>query len=57
MERFLALILGEIRRLRDDEYGYGPKGRDFLPHVEIPESVIESYLRVAGSHLRALAVR
>ena len=57
MERFLALILGEIRRLRDDEDGYGPKGRDFLPHVEIPEPVIESYLRLSASHLNALAIR
>jgi len=57
MERFLALILGEIRRLRDDEYGYGPKGRNFLPHVEIPEPVIESYQRLSASHLNALAIR
>ena len=57
MERFVALILGEIRRLRDDEDGYGPKGRNFLPHVEIPGPVIESYLRVCASSLSALAVR
>ena len=27
-ERFLELLLGEVRRLRDDEKGYGPGGRD-----------------------------
>jgi hypothetical protein len=57
MERLLALILGEIRRLRDDQDGYGPKGRNFLPHVEIPEPVIESYERVSASRLNAAAVR
>ena len=57
MERFLALILGEVRRLRDDENGYGPRGRSFLPHVEIPEPVIESYKRVLASRLNAVAVR
>jgi uncharacterized SAM-binding protein YcdF (DUF218 family) len=57
MERFLALIMGEIRRLRDNEDGYGPKGRNFLPHVEIPEPVIESYQRLSASHLNALAIR
>ena len=57
MERFVALVLGEIRRLRDDEDGYGPKGQGFLPHVDIPEPVIESYLRVCASSLSALAVR
>jgi len=57
MERFLALIIGEIRRLRDDKDGYGPKGRNFLPHVEIPKPVIESYERVLTSQLNASALR
>jgi uncharacterized SAM-binding protein YcdF (DUF218 family) len=57
MERFLALILGEIKRLRDDGDGYGPKGRGFLPHVEIPEPVIESYERVSASRWNAPALR
>jgi uncharacterized SAM-binding protein YcdF (DUF218 family) len=57
MERFLALILGEIRRLRDDENGYGPRGRNFLPHVEIPEPVIESYERLSASSLSAMTLR
>ncbi|MBM6593986.1 YdcF family protein [Microvirga pudoricolor] len=39
MERFLSLILGEIPRLRDDPSGYGPKGRGFIGHVEIPPEV------------------
>jgi hypothetical protein len=57
MERFLALILGEIRRLRDDRDGYGPKGQGFLPHVDIPEPVLESYQRLSASHLNALSIR
>jgi uncharacterized SAM-binding protein YcdF (DUF218 family) len=56
-ERFLALILGEIRRLHDDEDGYGPRGRNFLPHVDIPSTAFESYRRVSASRLNALAVR
>jgi hypothetical protein len=57
MERFLALILGEIHRLHDDENGYGPNGQGFLPHMEIPEPVLESFRRVASSSLATLAVR
>lgn len=38
-ERFLELLLGEIRRLRDDENGYGPNGKNFIGHVEIPPEV------------------
>ena len=57
MERFLALILGEIMRLRDDRDGYGPRGRNFLPHVEIPGQVIESYERVSASQLNTVTLR
>ncbi|KXH46657.1 hypothetical protein CSIM01_10875 [Colletotrichum simmondsii] len=37
--RFVDLLMGEIPRLRDDEAGYGPRGKDFIVHVAIPESV------------------
>ena len=57
MDRFVALIMGEIRRLRDDQDGYGPKGQGFLPHVDIPEPVLESYQRLSASHWNALAIR
>ena len=39
MERYISLLLGEIPRLTDDENGYGPNGKDFLVHVEIPKEV------------------
>ncbi|MBS1181021.1 MAG: hypothetical protein H6Q99_901 [Proteobacteria bacterium] len=38
-ERFLSLLTGEIQRLTDDENGYGPAGKGFLPHIDIPEDV------------------
>jgi hypothetical protein len=48
--RFTSLILGEIRRLRDDADGYGPRGRNFIDHVDIPEVVLTAYDRVAAAH-------
>lgn len=39
MERYLSLVLGELPRLRDDVNGYGPAGRDFIAHVEIPDEI------------------
>lgn len=42
-ERFMDLILGEIPRLRDDADGYGPRGKGFIPHVDIPPAVMEAY--------------
>jgi hypothetical protein len=49
MERFVGLTLGEIKRLSDDEHGYGPRGMKFLPHVEIPAEVMQSYRRVVAT--------
>lgn len=57
MARFLALLLGEITRLDDNENGYGPRGRNFLPHITIPKEVLESYLRITASPVTAQAVR
>lgn len=39
IERYLALVAGEIPRLRNDESGYGPCGRDFIVHVDFPADV------------------
>ena len=39
VERYLSLVLGELPRLRDDINGYGPAGRDFIAHVDIPAEV------------------
>ncbi|KAL5358891.1 hypothetical protein BJX96DRAFT_147420 [Aspergillus floccosus] len=48
MPRFLGLIMGEIPRLRDDEDGYGPRGRGFIGHVEIPGEVEGAWKRLEG---------
>lgn len=47
--RFASLATGEVRRLRDDEHGYGPRGAGFLGHVEVPAGVeaADRRLRVA----------
>ena len=45
-DRFIDLIMGEIPRLKDDENGYGQRGRNFISHVDIPLNVLESYERL-----------
>lgn len=47
LDRFVSLVLGEIPRLRDDEAGYGPRGRRFITHVDIPEAVLSAHARLA----------
>lgn len=41
--RYLSLVLGEMPRLNDDEQGYGPRGRGFIGHVEMPAPVKEAW--------------
>jgi DUF218 domain-containing protein len=43
VERFISLLLGEIPRLHDDEAGYGPRGKGFIAHVDVPEDILEAY--------------
>ena len=45
--RFISLVVGEIPRLIDGPTGYGPLGKDFIEHVDIPESILASHLRIA----------
>jgi uncharacterized SAM-binding protein YcdF (DUF218 family) len=42
IERYASMLLGEIRRLRDDERGYGPRGTGWIAHVDIPVEVEEA---------------
>lgn len=42
--RFMSLLLGEIPRLRDDRDGYGPRGKGFICHVDIPTEVERGFL-------------
>lgn len=46
IDRFIALVMGEIPRLKDDENGYGPKGRGYITHMDIPDEVLYSYERL-----------
>ena len=46
LDRFVRLVLGEIRRLRDDERGYGPRGAGFIGHVEVPDTVLAADRRL-----------
>jgi uncharacterized SAM-binding protein YcdF (DUF218 family) len=49
IERYLELILGEVPRLRDDESGYGPRGKGFIGHVDIPDEVEEAWGRLESA--------
>lgn len=48
LERYLELIMGEIPRLRDNEKGYGPKGANFIEHVDIPDNIKIAYEKLSS---------
>lgn len=45
-QRFFDLIMGEVPRLRDDEHGYGPNGKGFIAHVDVPAAVEAAWARL-----------
>lgn len=55
VDRYVNLLMGEIPRLTDDAGGYGPKGKDFIAHVDIPAKVqtaFEELKRTYGEEIR-----
>lgn len=55
IERYVNLLMGEIPRLSDDANGYGPNGKNYIAHVDIPENVMiafEELKMVFGSETR-----
>ena len=41
---------GEVPRLRDDEQGYGPRGRGFIAHVDVPDDVEAAHASLLAAH-------
>lgn len=55
LDHCVTLLLGEVPRLSDTPGGYGPRGRGFLAHVDIPAEVLaaqEALLAAYGNRVR-----
>ncbi|KNC95545.1 YdcF family protein [Trabulsiella odontotermitis] len=57
VERYLSLIVGELPRLRDDEQGYGPRGKGFISHMDIPAEVEEAWAWLRSDALLVEALK
>ncbi|KAF5987380.1 DUF218 domain-containing protein [Fusarium bulbicola] len=44
MEQLMSLLVGEIPRMRDNENGYGPRGKGSIVHVDIPQDVKDAWI-------------
>lgn len=49
-DRWLSLVMGEVPRLRDDARGYGPLGRGFIGHVDVPDEVGIAHAALLDGH-------
>ncbi|MCW2486155.1 YdcF family protein [Candidatus Symbiopectobacterium sp. NZEC127] len=57
LERYISMIFGEVKRLRDDETGYGPAGAGFIGHVDIPVEVENAWRRLTENDELLVSVR
>lgn len=46
INHYITLLMGEIPRLTDDKDGYGPNGKDYIVHVDIPSQVEKAFLEL-----------
>lgn len=56
VDRYVELLMGEIPRLTDDVNGYGPRGKGFIAHVDVPDAVRRAFAQlqtVYGTQTRA----
>lgn len=46
MNRYITLLMGEIPRLSDSIEGYGPNGKGYIAHVDIPSEVKTAFMEL-----------
>lgn len=53
-EQYISLLMSEIPRLRDDENGYGPRGKGFIAHVNMPGEVEDAFRLLSTGSLGSI---
>lgn len=56
MERYISLLMGEIPRLSDNSEGYGPNGKDFIVHIDIPDEVSLAFSELKKEYAEMIRV-
>ena len=54
MDHFINLQMGEIPRLADTKDGYGPNGKNYIAHVDIPSEVQEAFNFLKDNHTNSI---
>lgn len=53
-ERYISLLLGEMKRIIDNDEGYGPMGKNYIVHVDVPPNVIMAYKKILSQYKQYL---
>lgn len=43
IKKYISLLMGEIPRLLDNSHGYGPNGKGYIAHVDVPMNVLKAF--------------
>lgn len=43
INRYISLLMGEVPRLLDNSNGYGPNGKNYIAHVDVPANVLKAF--------------
>ena len=46
VDRYVGMLMGEVPRLTDDANGYGPAGRGYTAHVDVPAGVRDAFIHL-----------
>lgn len=50
MDHYIDLLMGEIPRMTDDENGYGPNGKNYQAHTDVPAEVTDAYRELSAEY-------
>ncbi|WP_196592939.1 YdcF family protein [Pectinatus sottacetonis] len=50
IEQYITLLMGEIPRLSDNKTGYGPRGKNYIAHVDIPLEVATAFTQLKKTY-------
>jgi uncharacterized SAM-binding protein YcdF (DUF218 family) len=56
IERYISLLMGEIPRLLDNADGYGPNGKNYIAHVDVPVDVLKAFEELKSEYSNLIRV-
>ncbi|MEG0361246.1 MAG: hypothetical protein RR602_06405 [Longicatena sp.] len=52
IDTYINLLIGEIKRVIDNNEGYGSTGKDFITHVDVSNEVLSAFKSVRNCYFQ-----